>query len=47
MDYLRNIKVITVEIHHLFDVGHLIINTLVQYNFEIFLSGELVIGVKK
>lgn len=46
LDFLGNVRVITIEIHDPLQVGNKIIETLQLYNFKIYLSGELLIGVK-
>ncbi len=45
-EFLSKTKVITLEIHDTEKIAHRIINILQTYNFGIYISGELMIGIK-
>lgn len=47
LSFLSKIKVITIEVHDMFEVGHRIVERLHAYNFKLYFSGELTIGIKK
>lgn len=47
LSFLGKVKVITIEIHDMFKAGHRIVEVLHDYNFKIYFSGELVIGIKR
>ncbi len=47
LSFLSKTKVITIEIHDMFEVGHRIVEILQEYNFKLYFSGELTIGIKK
>lgn len=46
LQFLESVKVFTIEIHDKEKMGHQIIKLLLHKNFEIFMSGELLIGIK-
>lgn len=45
LDFLQRTRVVTIEVHNLYQVGHKVIAALQSYDFKIYLSGELVVGV--
>ena len=47
LSFLTKVKVITIEIHDMFEAGHRIVEVLHDYNFKIYFSEELVIGIKR
>lgn len=47
LSFLSKVKVIAIEIHDMFEAGHRIVEALHNYNFKIYFSGELVIGIKR
>lgn len=46
LDFLSKTRVVTIEIHDQFKVGFRIIAILQRYGFKLYLSGELMIGIK-
>lgn len=47
MSFLGKVRIITIEIHDMFEVGHRIVEVLQGYNFKIYFSGELTIGIRR
>lgn len=47
LSFLTKVKVITIEIHDMFEVGHRVVEVLQGYNFKIYFAGELTIGIKR
>lgn len=47
LSFLDKTKIITIEIHDMFEVGHRIVEVLQKYNFKLYFSGELTIGIKR
>lgn len=47
LSFLTKVKVITIEIHDMFEVGHRVVEVLQGYNFKVYFSGELTIGIKR
>ena len=47
LSFLNSAKVVTIEIHDMYNVGHRVAEALLSYGFRIYFSGELMIGIKK
>lgn len=47
LSFLNKTKVITIEVHNMLEVGHRIVEVLQEYNYKLYFSGELTIGIKK
>lgn len=47
LTFLNKTKVITIEVHNMLEVGHRIVEVLQEYNYKLYFSGELTIGIKK
>lgn len=46
LEFLRKVKVISVEVHRVFEIGHIIVDVFLKYGFKIYISGELLIGIR-
>lgn len=47
LSFLSRTKVVTIEVHDAFKMGGKIMEALQQFDFKIFFSGELMIGIKE